>query len=208
MKSKYSTIQEACWAGDFGKEYTGRNIGDKLVASNTALFSKILARSGPVSSVLELGSNIGQNLVAIHSLVPDAELTAVEINEAAAEQLRALGIATVLNQSLLDLDLDRTFDLVFTKGVLIHINPEHLPQVYETIHDLAEKHICLAEYYNPKPTAIDYRGRTDLLFKRDFAGDLLDRYDDLSLVDYGFVYHRDPVFPLDDISWFLMGRSK
>jgi len=30
---------------------------------------------------------------------------------------------------------------------------------------------------------------------------------DLELVDYGFVYHRDPVFPQDDINWFLMKKQ-
>jgi spore coat polysaccharide biosynthesis protein SpsF len=53
---------------------------------------------------------------------------------------------------------------------------------------------------------ITYRGVDDRLFKRDFAGDLLDMYPSLSLIDYGFCYRRDPVFPQDDISWFLMAK--
>ena len=36
-----------------------------------------------------------------------------------------------------------------------------------------------------------YRGHTARLFKRDFAGEMLDRFSDLRLVDYGFRYHRD-----------------
>jgi hypothetical protein len=35
------------------------------------------------------------------------------------------------------------------------------------------------------------------LFKRDFAGEILDQYQDLKIVDYGFVWHRDKVFPPD-----------
>ena len=53
---------------------------------------------------------------------------------------------------------------------------------------------------------IDYRGHTDKLFKRDFAGELLDRHKDLRLMDYGFVYHGDPKFPQDDITWFLLEK--
>jgi spore coat polysaccharide biosynthesis protein SpsF len=45
------------------------------------------------------------------------------------------------------------------------------------------------------------------LFKRDFAGEMMDRYPDLKLLDYGFVYHRDPAFPDDDITWFLMEKK-
>lgn len=54
---------------------------------------------------------------------------------------------------------------------------------------------------------IPYRGHEQRLFKRDFAGEMLDAYPDLRLVDYGFVYRRDPVFPADDLTWFLMEKK-
>ena len=44
------------------------------------------------------------------------------------------------------------------------------------------------------------------LFKRDFAGEIMDRHPQLQLVDYGFAYRRDPNFPQDDITWFLMEK--
>ena len=64
----------------------------------------------------------------------------------------------------------------------------------------------VAEYYNPTPVSINYRGHTDKLFKRDFAGEIMDMYPNLKLVDYGFIYHRDDAFPQDDITWFLMEK--
>jgi hypothetical protein len=36
---------------------------------------------------------------------------------------------------------------------------------------------------------------------------LLDLYRELKLVNYGFVYHRDPSFPQDDFTWFLLEKS-
>ena len=63
------------------------------------------------------------------------------------------------------------------------------------------------EYYSPTPVEIVYRGHSDRLFKRDFAGEMLDRFADLKLVDYGFDYHRDPVFSLGDINWFLLEKQ-
>lgn len=77
----YSTDQEVFWQGDFGNEYTDRNRGQRWLAANSALFSKILARTQGVRSVLELGSNIGLNLIPLRELLPDAQLSAVEINE-------------------------------------------------------------------------------------------------------------------------------
>ena len=45
IEMKYKTEQEEFWAGNFGDEYIQRNQGDKLLASNLALFSKALQLS-------------------------------------------------------------------------------------------------------------------------------------------------------------------
>ena len=69
------TPQEVLWAGQFGAEYMARNRGDDLIASNTELFAKVLARTGAVDSVLELGCNIGNNLHALRTLLPQQTCT-------------------------------------------------------------------------------------------------------------------------------------
>ena len=71
----------------------------------------------------------------------------------------------------------------------------------------------MAEYYNPTPTKVLYRGCDERLFKRDFAGDLIDNYH-MNLVDYGFFYKRDNWAPkgytsscaFDDTTWFLLEK--
>jgi spore coat polysaccharide biosynthesis protein SpsF len=201
------TEQEEFWSGAFGNDYIDRNASDALLAANISLFSKIVQSAGPLSSVLELGCNIGMNLRALRRLLPNCELAGVEINQAAAEKLKEWGEAQVYLDSILEVELDRKFDLTFTKGVLIHINPDYLDQVYRRLYDYSSKYICVAEYYNPTPVELSYRGHSGRLFKRDFAGEILQRYQDLELVDYGFVYHKDPVFPQDDISWFLLKKT-
>jgi spore coat polysaccharide biosynthesis protein SpsF len=90
--------------------------------------------------------------------------------------------------------------------VLIHINPDRLQDVYDLLYKTSRRYICLAEYYNPTPVKVDYRGHKNKLFKRDFAGEMLDRFKDLELLDYGFVYHRDNNFPQDDLNWFLLRK--
>ena len=202
-----TTEQEIFWEGDFGNDYVDRNQGSQLVASKTAFFSKVLARAHSVNSVLELGSNIGLNLVALRHLLPAAQLSAVEINQKAASVLQSkLPDVNLHVKSILEFQPEATWDLVFTKGVLIHINPDKLPTVYELIHRASSRYVLVSEYYNPKPTEITYRGHTGKLFKRDFAGEMLDKFPDLHLVDYGFVYHRDPHFPQDDSTWFLLEK--
>ena len=98
------------------------------------------------------------------------------------------------------------FDLVLVKGVLIHVQPAMLPVAYDRIYAAAGRLILLAEYYNPSPVTVPYRGHADRLFKRDFAGEMLDRYPDLRLRDYGFAYHRDAACPQDDLTWFLLEK--
>jgi pseudaminic acid biosynthesis-associated methylase len=204
----YRTSQEALWAGTFGTDYIARNAATDLIGHNETLFRKVLAAAGaPVGSVLELGANIGNNLQALHRIDPGMALHAVEINPVAAASIRAWGGASVEVASLLDYrPAAAAYDLVFTKGVLIHINPDGLPAVYDLMVQASRRFVMVCEYYNPSPVAVSYRGHEHALFKRDFAGEILDRHPGLRLVDYGFTYHRDPVAPLDDSTWFLMEK--
>ncbi len=206
MGSDFSTEQEAFWAGSFGDQYTDRNQGEQLVAGKTALLVRILSRSAAIATAIEFGSNIGLNLIALKRLLPRVEMSAIEINADAARQVERLGV-TVHHGSILEAQLPQTYDLVLISGVLIHIAPERLDLAYERLYQACGRYLAIVEYYNPTPVEVPYRGHRERLFKRDFAGDVLERYRDLRLLDYGFVYHRDPAFPGDDITWFLLERT-
>jgi len=207
MGRQFKTDQEEFWAGEFGDAYIARNAGEELIGSNIALFAKILARCPKVESLIEFGSNIGLNLRAIRTLLPKVELDAVEINYNAVKQLQAWGgVRQIHHRSILDFEADRKWDAVLIKGVLIHTNPDYLPQVYDTLFRASKRYILLIEYFNPTPVEVEYRGHRRRLFKRDFAGEMLDRYASLHIMDYGFVWRRDPVFPQDDATWFLLEK--
>ena len=200
--------QEVFWAGEFGDNYVDRNSSDQLIASNIFLFSRLIKSTNGINNVIELGANIGMNLYAINNILPGASLTAVEINKSACEKLSTnLPNVNIYNESLLTFDVKSVYELVLLKGVLIHQDPSLLPEIYNRIYTLSSKYIFLAEYYSPDPVGINYRGHTNKLFKRDFAGEMLDLYPSLTLIDYGFSYHRDPNFPQDDINWFLLEKN-
>jgi pseudaminic acid biosynthesis-associated methylase len=199
--------QESFWAGEFGNDYVGRNDDKNIVAGNIHLFASAL-KGIRIKSVLEVGPNIGMNLAALRFLYPQIGLSAIEINETAANELSLrLPDAYVEVASILESEINNKYDLVLSKGVLIHLDPGLLPDVYRKIRSWASRYILFAEYYNPTPLAIPYRGHDDRLFKRDFAGEFLAAYPDFALKNYGFVYRNDPAHPLDDITWFLMERS-
>lgn len=206
-KVDYKTPQENFWAGIFGTDYISRNQSRKLLSWNLNFFCKALAQARSISSCLEFGANIGMNLRALQLLFPEMLLKGIEINQAAAQILgENIGNENVFQGSIIDYNPDEQVDLALIKGVLIHINPEMLGLVYDKLYQSSCRYILICEYYNPSPVTIPYRGHSDRLFKRDFAGDLLEKYQDLSLLDYGFAYRRDPTFPQDDITWFLLEK--
>ena len=199
--------QEEFWQGQFGDDYIERNKSSMLLASNLNFFSTALRRADSIDSVIELGANIGMNLKALSLLFPGQEQKAVEINKNAAAILASeIGEENVYSGSIFNYRVDSKYDLSFTKGVLIHVKPELLPLAYKVLYDSSSKYILIAEYYNPKPVMIDYRGHSNKLFKRDFCGDIMQVYPNLKLVDYGFIYKKDLNFPQDDITWFLMKK--
>lgn len=201
----HTTDQEKFWAGEFGDAYIDRNLGDDLLASKTALFGRVLSRTDNIHSALEYGCNVSLNLIALKRLLPAAEVAGIEINERAAERVEQLGFS-VLRRTIRGYRADRRFDLVLISGVLIHIDPTHLEDTYDALYSACGRYLCISEYYNPEPVEVPYRGHRDRLYKRDWAGEILDRFSDLSLLDYGFVYHRARQFPADDFTWFLLER--
>lgn len=208
--TSFKTEQEAFWAGEFGDEYISRNNDSKLLASKVGWFAKVLSciPGGDVHTCLEFGSNVGLNLRALHLLLPELESAAVEINAKAAEECGKISHNRVFCESILNFTTEEQFDLTFTAGVLIHIAPEELPKVYESLYQHSRRYILISEYYNPTPTEVAYRGHAGRLFKRDFAGELMDCFPDVELLDYGFGYYRDKQFPMGDHTWFLMAKKK
>lgn len=199
--------QEDFWAGSFGTDYISRNRSADLLASNTYFFANALKSiPTPPQTLMEIGANIGMNVDALRNLFPRLEISAIEINKDACQVLRDKSV-NVYSGSITSVECEMKFDLVLSKGVLIHISPEFLDKTYERIYKFSNEWILIAEYYNPIPVALDYRGHKNKLFKRDFAGEMLDKFVDLELSDYGFAYHRDK-YAQDDISWFLLRKLK
>lgn len=202
---------QSAWSGDFGAEYTARN-----VASDEALHQRALmwARIGqafhdqPPRSILEVGCNLGVNLRVLPRLFA-AELSAIEPNPAAREILLREGILAPerLYAGFGDKIpvADGAVELAFTSGVLIHVEPDRLAATMDEIHRVSSRYVMCAEYFSPRPETLSYRGHEGLLFKNDFGGLYLDRFPDLRLVDYGFFWKR--ATGLDDVTWWLFRKA-
>ncbi len=200
------------WKGEFGDAYTDRSRGSDLITNNVAMFRKALAPifyTTPMR-VIEFGANIGLNIHALRRI--DAfsmcQFTAVEPNAKAAEELRAIAGVEVHETSMQDAGepWGGGYCLSATRGVLIHVPPEELYRAYGALYRASRRWILVAEYFNPSPVEVEYRGHAGRLWKRDFAGDMLDMFSDLRIANYGFQWRRDPWAPADDITWVLMEK--
>ena len=210
MSSLKQTHQEKFWQGKFGSDYIGRHDKNKWVKNNKFFFKKCLQKINihKIKSLIEFGSNVGLNLMALKKILNLKEMSAVEINHSAFQQLQKLKYVNSIKSSVLEFKTKEQFDLVLSKGFLIHINPEKLNQVYKKIYNSCKKngYMLICEYYNQTPLSINYRGNKNVLFKRDFAGEILKRFPKTTLVDYGFHYRNDK-FPQDDLTWFLIRKN-
>lgn len=193
LKTTNETEQVRTWSGDFGREYTDRNVYtptelDELYRRNygvtrTELNRWLLEEVPRAARILEVGCNIGNQLLLLQEM-GFHDLSGIEIQSYALEQAKERVEGAVFNRaSVLAIPYPhRYFDLVFTSGVLIHIAPADLPVAMDEIHRCAKQWIWGFEYYAPEMTEVAYRGQEALLWKTDYARSYLQRFPDLELV--------------------------
>jgi len=203
---EYKTEQEKFWAGEFGNSYIERNEDKSDLIAKQIMFSRMIQRAPKIESVVELGCNIGLNLKALEMINSNFSLAGYEINKKAISKAKKLKVGKIFEQSVITQVISPVkYDLSFTCGLLIHIDPNELGIAYDNLYNLSKKYILISESYNPIPIMVNYRGNVGKYFKRDFAGELIDRFD-LKIIDYGFFYHRDNYFSFGDTNWFLLEK--
>ena len=186
-------MQTKTWSGNFGQEYTDRNLltladMEKLYLRNfgktrTEMNEEILHDIQKDIRVLEVGCNVGIQLLCLQN-IGFKNLYGIELQPYAVElsKSRTKSI-NIIQGSAFDIPFkDAYFDLVFTSGLLIHISPNHIQAVLEEIHRCTSRYIWGFEYYSDEYTEIEYRGKKNLLWKTNFAQLFLDNFADLHLI--------------------------
>jgi len=205
------TPQLEAWTGRFGDEYTDRNeFAEWKMKPGIEAFRRMLGNL-KIKSILEVGSNIGLNLLFLNALFEGkVKLYAIEPNTKAFNRLLArsdMRLEKAWNCDVFQLPLsDSSIDLVYTAGVLIHIGPEHLGLATDEIVRVSRKYVLCIEYFSHTPQEVPYHEQTGLLFKRDFGAFYLDRHPTLRCVDYGFLWQRE-LSIFDNLNWWLFEKT-
>jgi len=188
------TEQMKTWSGQFGRQYTDRNVFspeelDNLYLKNygvtkTALNDRFLRSEIDRSArILEVGSNIGNQLLSLQKM-GFTNLSGLELQSYAVElSKQRTSHINIIQGSALDIPYkDGSFDMVFTHGLLIHIKPADIKKVLQEIHRCAKKYIWGFEAWASEYKEVIYRGRNNLFWKTDFVKLYLEAFADLILI--------------------------
>ena len=206
-----TTKQVELWQSGFGSDYARRNNNQITDDGQRRLmrdWGRMLA--GAVTpkpeTVLEVGCNIGRNLLALQHFVP--EVSAVEPNGNAIEIAKghaALASVRIDKGDAFSLPYDdNSVDLVFTSGVLIHIAPDDLARAVDEILRVSRHYVLCIEYFSHEPAEVRYHDRDGYLFKRDFGHFYMEREPGLRVLDYGFLWQ--PLDSSDNSNWWLFAK--
>lgn len=197
--------QTQVWSSEFGVEYTDRNL--MTIEEMDAMYEKRYGVSrremnrqfvGDLPKdirILEVGSNIGLQLLFLQEM-GFKSLYGIELSRYAVElsKSKTKNINIIQGNALSIPFKDSYFDLVFTSGLLIHINPKALRIVLKEIHRCSNSYIWGFEYFAEQYTQIKYREAketSDLLWKANFHRIFLNQFRDLEIVRAKFFNYTD-----------------
>lgn len=179
--------QKDLWAGAFGTAYLERNKEPLGTTDNryrrlygisgSDLSYKFLGQLPRNLRILEVGCSDGKKLALLWE-IGFANLSGVDINrEAIADGRQANPHFFLSEHAAQDLGFkDGAFDLVFTNGLLVHIPADELISVMAEMYRCTTKYIWGHEYFSTIEQAVGYRGRYDMLWKRDHVAIWQERF--------------------------------
>ncbi len=145
------------WAkGYYHQDKTAAQIRETLNQPHRSFLVSRVASASPVTSILEIGCDIGLNLYLLAQEFPNAEIRGVDINPQVVKMgndwLAAEGISNVKlsvgRAEALGEFRDKSFDVVFTDAVLIYVNQDTIYGVIKDMVRITRKGLIFVEYHD------------------------------------------------------------
>ena len=145
-------------------EYTDENTESIQENLSKFMFNSVLILGG--KRVLEVGCNIGNNL---SEFPVDFDVNGLDMNEKALDRCKEKYPSFKFKKaSVLEIPFpDSSFDVVFTRGVLIHISPEDIEKSMTELLRVSKKWIFNLEYFGEDNKMIKWKRGDDLLWYRN-----------------------------------------
>jgi pseudaminic acid biosynthesis-associated methylase len=177
--TKKNTKPERMWVGEYGEKWTRRNemdvdeidslYEDRFDISRLELLNRFFGRLDRDARILEVGANIGTQLLCFRQLGFD-NLYGIDIQREAIEWAhQERPSLDIIEANLFNIPFKNDFfDLVFTSGVLIHVPDSKLDQAMAEIVRCSSEYVYGSEYYAEERTEVIHRGHDGVLWKTDF----------------------------------------
>lgn len=150
-----SNSREQSWAKIKGyHEHLMADLQDENANKVSNWLARQVFKKFKAKSFLEIGCGAGRNLLYIHKNIRRAKTNGVDINSAAIKvakaQLKKYD-SSLLKKSVYDLDsfADKSIDIVFTCGVLMHIPHNKVREVIRQMHRIARVAVVHFELDGP-----------------------------------------------------------
>lgn len=199
------------WEGPFGNDYVRRQLD---AGSKRGPFWNDLLKHYKPRSVLEVGCNVGGNLQHIvwpytsQSLPegwPDPhDVAGVDVNvRALALAMKRIPSCALWKMEATRLAIpDQSYDLVFTCGVLIHLNDDDLGKAIKEMTRVSARYLMTIEYEGN--SIVPYHGQDAALFKRPYRSEVESRIADLTLQETRWLGADDG---FDDCTMYLWRKA-
>lgn len=151
---------------EYNKEIWNKYTDDNLNSVNPSSFIYHVTLALGAKSILEAGCNIGNNIKDFPNTfnVSGIDMNQYAINKA-KERFPSFDFKV---GSISDIPYaDNSFDLVFTRTVLIHAPESIMTKAMDEIYRVSKKYIFSMEFYNPEEKMIEWKRGKDLLWYRN-----------------------------------------
>ena len=124
----------------------------------TSEINKII-KNLKIDSVLEIGCGVGDNLKNFEG----KRVVGIDLSDfAIAKAKKKYPKFEFLVGNILEMKIEEKFDLVFTCGVIEHIQPRCLEQIFKEMFSISNKYILNIEAYDKTEHEIDWhRGKNE-----------------------------------------------
>jgi len=210
----FATNQEEVCRSKQGFRYIIHHMAENWRATRIPYWKMILELIPGIESACEFACNIGANLKALKYLNTNLKLAGKEINEYAVKLLEKDGVGEIKAGSVITEGFNKEFDLVFSRGVLIHIHPSKIPDVMKNMAKHSRKYVLIYENYSPTLTypptyarkVADNKPGEQYQFWQDYPNEFHKLFPDWSIVQSGVYLNIGKKPKQGDLFWTIFKR--